>query len=74
MEATVIDNSAATPQRPSPWAAPTGSPWGQKAVVMPCSLEDVMSEELAKDLQEKEEREILKTYAFVERYVDLLND
>lgn len=34
---------------------PTGSPWGKTPVVEPCSLMTVMDEELAKDLQGKED-------------------
>lgn len=37
------------------------TPWGkvQTAPVMPCSLQDVMSEQLAHDLHQKEEEERL---------------
>ena len=32
-----------------------GSPWGKTTAVTPCSLEDVMSEQLATKLQSEEE-------------------
>jgi hypothetical protein len=40
------------------------TPWGklQTAPVMPCSLQDVMSEQLAHDLQQKEEEERFLNY------------
>ncbi|KAK3750340.1 hypothetical protein QZH41_010269 [Actinostola sp. cb2023] len=34
---------------------PSSSPWGNTPLVAPCSLSSVMDEELARDLQEKEE-------------------
>lgn len=51
MEGTVTESP-----KPNPWdKAQTGSsPWGKTTEVIPCSLEDVMSEQLAGDLQQKE--------------------
>ena len=57
MEGTLTE-AQSTP-RSNPWGKPT-SPWGQKVEVAPCSLEDVMSEQLASQLQ-KEEEESVKT-------------
>lgn len=46
----------------SPWKQPAGSsPWGKPTAVVPCSLEDVMSEQLATELQIEEERLFNKT-------------
>lgn len=51
MEGTVTE----TPVKPNSWST-SSSPWGKpQATVVPCSLEDVMSEQLASELQEKEE-------------------
>lgn len=58
MEGTVTESH---PQvKPSPWSTPSASPWGKPtttttATVTPCSLEDVMSEQLADELQQKED-------------------
>lgn len=35
--------------------SPTKSPWGKSPVAKPCSLASVMDEEVAKDLQAKED-------------------
>ena len=35
-----------------------GSPWGKTTSVEPCSLEDVMSEQLASELQSEEDQSI----------------
>lgn len=44
-----------TPVKPNAWST-SSSPWGKpQTPVVPCSLEDVMSEQLASELQEKEE-------------------
>ena len=36
-------------------SAPTKSPWGKTPSVVPCSLSSVMDEEVAKELQAKED-------------------
>ncbi len=52
-----------SPEKPvSPWGQPAtvsadAHPWGTSPVIpVPCSLEEVMSEELAKKLQKEEEQ------------------
>lgn len=56
MEGTVSENPVPTQTiAPStnPWAKKS-TPWGRSPPVVPCSLEEVMSEQLAADLQDKE--------------------
>ena len=58
--ATVVKNEGT---KPNPWGAvpsPAHSPWGGGGGVqqqVPCSLEDVMSEQLATDLQAHENQQ-----------------
>jgi len=43
--------------KPNPWGTPnlpTATPWGKPQTSLPCSLEDVMSEQLATELQQTE--------------------
>ena len=62
MEGTLAEPTKDTT---SPWKKSTGgSPWGKTSPVQPCSLEDVMSEQLATDLQAEEQTSILN-----ERYL-----
>ena len=42
----------------SPWGNAGSSAWNKVSSPMPCSLEDVMSEQLASKLQEEEEKSI----------------
>lgn len=53
MEGTLTE---VTGESAKPWSKSTGgSPWGKTSPVVPCSLEDVMSEQLATELQTEEE-------------------
>lgn len=53
MEGTMTER---TGESPNPWSRSAGgSPWGNTSQVAPCSLEDVMSEQLATELQVEEE-------------------
>ena len=57
MEGTLAEPTKDTT---SPWKRSTGgSPWGKTSPVQPCSLEDVMSEQLATDLQAEEQSSVL---------------
>lgn len=52
MEGTITESQP--PNKPSPWSKPAA--WGKpQTTVTPCSLEDVMSEQLATELQQKED-------------------
>ena len=63
MDGTVAEPSKDTT---SPWKRSTGgSPWGKTSPVQPCSLEDVMSEQLATDLQAEEENSVLNERYFL---------
>ncbi|ESO86056.1 hypothetical protein LOTGIDRAFT_129978 [Lottia gigantea] len=44
----------------SAWSAPPKSPWGQPTPVIPCSLSDVMSEQLASKIQSDQELKLAK--------------
>lgn len=64
MEGTLAEPAKDTT---SPWNRSTGgSPWGKTSPVQPCSLEDVMSEQLATDLQAEEQSSILNESKEVE--------
>ena len=54
--AYVTSNTAPSGTQSSPWGGVKTPPWGSPAAP-PCSLEDVMSEELVKQLQQDERQE-----------------
>ena len=42
------------------WGAASSNPWAKTSVANKCSLNDVMSEQLAQELQESDERDALR--------------
>ena len=59
MEGIVAEGHTQTLVKPSPWGkAVQSSPWGQSTNqnAAPCSLEEVMSEQLASELQQEEDK------------------
>ncbi|XP_013403160.2 serine/threonine-protein kinase RIO3-like [Lingula anatina] len=59
MDATVMESSQGPINTPSVWGK-TSSPWGTATTPTICSLEEVMSEELAHELQERDEEDVSK--------------
>ncbi|XP_041360666.1 serine/threonine-protein kinase RIO3-like [Gigantopelta aegis] len=58
MEGTITENPLTTSNAWAKTSTPVSSPWGKKVEVMPCSLEDVMSEQLASELAIQETRRV----------------
>ena len=50
MEGTITETQKSNP------CMPNKCPWGRPVKIVPCSLEEVMSEQLANELQNKEDK------------------
>ena len=58
MEGTITESPISPTNAWSQKSTPVTSPWGNKVEVIPCSLEQVMSEQLASELASEENRQV----------------
>jgi len=63
MEGTLSETPTSTQNPANPWGKP--SPWSKPVQTTPCSLEDVMSEQLASELQQKENSDECREQALI---------
>jgi len=63
MEGTLSETPTITQNPANPWGKP--SPWSKPVQTTPCSLEDVMSEQLAGELQQKENSDECREQALI---------